>query len=382
VDCALSISHAHLYPTHFHVRPAVTTPLLLPPRDTARAPAPGPDRSTDVRPELLALLVCPRCAGALRRRDGADRQVLHCRACDVVAPIKEGIPRFVGALLRPDERLTGLAAHTQASFGYEWTYFHHWDDSGETSFRDCFATADLARLAGGRVLDVGCGMGRHARQMAAHARQVVAVDFSRAIDQAALNTRPVGNVDCVQADLLQLPFADATFDYVYSLGVLHHLANTETALHGLVAKLKPGGRLRVYLYWKRHGGVGALLRVVNAVRPLTTRLPFRLLRWLCWALSAVLWVAVIVPYRCLLALGARGLSRWPLFVYARYPFRILYNDQFDRFSAPLEKRYEPEDVTALLESAGLRHVRVEPRFGWIAEGVKPLGWPPRDAAGV
>jgi len=336
-------------------------------------------KQDDARPELLTLLVCPRCRGALQSEDLADRQALRCRPCGVLAPIRGGIPRFVGVPPQPDERLTGLAARTQASFGYEWTYFHQWRDSGETSFRDCFATADLAGLADARVLDAGCGMGRHARQMAAHARQVVAVDFSRAIEQAALNTRPVGNVDCVQADLLQLPFADATFDYVYSLGVLHHLADTEAALQALVARLKPGGRLRVYLYWKRHGGAGAILRAVNAVRLVTTRLPFQLLRWLCWALSAVLWVALIVPYRCLLRLGARRIRRWPLFVYARYPFRILYNDQFDRFSAPLEKRYESTDVRALLESAGLGDVRVEPRFGWIAEGVKPLESPSHHA---
>jgi SAM-dependent methyltransferase len=276
----------------------------------------------------------------------------------------------------PDDEIARLAARTRASFGYEWTHFHRWQDSGEISFRDCFQTADLAALGGSRVLDAGCGMGRHARQMAAHVRHVVAVDFSRAIEQAAINTRGAGRVDCVQADLLRLPFADGTFDYVYCLGVLHHLGNTETAVRALVAQVKPGGRLRVYLYWKRHGGAGAILRLVSAVRPVTTHLPFRLLRWLCWMLSAVLWCAVILPYRLLAAAGVRGLDNWPLFVYARYPFRILYNDQFDRFSAPLEKRYDAEEVTALLASAGLQDVRVDPCFGWIAEGVKPAGQGP------
>jgi SAM-dependent methyltransferase len=274
---------------------------------------------------------------------------------------------------RPDDRAARLAARTQASFGYEWMHFHRWHDSAETSFRDYFETADLAALREARVLDAGCGMGRHAREMAAHARRVTAVDFSRAIDQAALNTRAVGNVDCVRADLLRLPFADATFDYVYSLGVLHHLDNTDTALRGLVAALKPGGRLRVYLYWRRHGAAGALLAIVNAVRPVTTRLPFGLLRRLCWLFSAALWLAVILPYRLLAAVGVRHMDNWPLFVYTRYPFRILHNDQFDRFSAPLEKRYDPEEVSALLEAAGLRDVQVHPCTGWVAEGVKPVG---------
>jgi ubiquinone/menaquinone biosynthesis C-methylase UbiE len=71
--------------------------------------------------------------------------------------------------------------------------------------------------------------------MAAHAQHVVAVDFSRAIEQVMINTRG-GAVDCVQADVLRLPFADGTFDYAYSLGVLHHLGNTETAVRSLVAR--------------------------------------------------------------------------------------------------------------------------------------------------
>jgi SAM-dependent methyltransferase len=288
-----------------------------------------------------------------------------------VVPVRLGIPRFTENLgNRPADDVARLAARTQASFGYEWTYFHRWSDSGEVSFRDYFDTADLSGARDGLVLDAGCGMGRSARLMAAHARHVIAVDFSRAIDQAAINTRDVGNVDCVQADLLRLPFPDGRFDYIYSLGVLHHLGNTETAVRALVAKLKPGGRLRVYLYWKRHGWTGSVLRLVNGARPLTTRLPFWLLRWICWTLSVVLWLTVILPYRLLLSLGVRGNVDWPLFVYAKYPFRILYNDQFDRFSAPLEKRYDPEEVTALLESAGLRDVRVEARFGWIAEGTR------------
>jgi hypothetical protein len=49
----------------------------------------------------------------------------------------------------------------------------------------------------------------------------------------------------------------------------------------------------------------------------------------------------------------------------------LYNDQFDRFSAPIEKRYDPDDVRRLLEAAGLCSVTVQACFGWIADGIKP-----------
>jgi SAM-dependent methyltransferase len=314
---------------------------------------------------LLSLLVCPSCSSCLRHDPAAGRESLTCGSCGQRVPIVNGIPRFVDRIEDP------LARRTQASFGYEWTHFKDWRNSGEINFSDYFAGVDLRSLNNAVVLDAGCGMGRHARQIAPHARQVVAVDFSEAIDQAARNVEGQPNVDCVQADLLALPLADSSCDFVYSLGVLHHLAETEKAIAGLVRKLRPGGRLRIYLYWKRHGWSGMLLQMVTAARRITTRLPFPLLRALCWLLSAGLFVLVTLPYRALSKLGVRWHRDWPLFVYAKYPFAVLYNDQFDRFSAPIEKRYDPDEVQRLLEGAGLRDVCIRRSFGWIADGIKP-----------
>jgi len=317
--------------------------------------------------ELLSALRCPSCAGTLACEGPADTpSMLRCTTCDLRVPVADGIPRFVR------EPQDDLARRTQASFGYEWTHFNDWRESGETNFSDYFAGFDLSRLHDSLVLDGGCGMGRHARQIAPFARHVIAMDFSRAIDQAAKNSADRPNVSCIQADLLRIPLGDGLFDFVYSLGVLHHLRETNQALQGLVGKLKPGGRLRVYLYWKRHGWKGWLLALVTVARRVTVHLPFPVLRALCWLLSLVLFAVVIVPYRLLSAVGVRRHESWPLFVYTKYPFGVLYNDQFDRFSAPLEKRYDPDEVRELLRAVGLTDVQVRPCFGWIADGKKPL----------
>lgn len=316
--------------------------------------------------DLMTLLRCPRCGATLgmsSRTAGSDR--LTCRGCGEGYPVTNGIPRFVD--VPEDDR----ARRTQASFGYEWTHFNDWRQSGVTNFDDYFQGFDLKSLGSSVVLDAGCGMGRHARQVAPLAKRLVAMDFSRAIDQAARNTADVPHVSCVQADLLSLPFADRSFDVVYSIGVLHHLEHTEEALRGLVRKMKPGGRLRIYLYWKRHGWKGRLLDVVTAARRITTRMPFPALRACCRVLSVGLFGGVVLPYRVLSAAGVRGIEDWPLFVYSKYPFNVLYNDQFDRFSAPIEKRYDADEVVQILERAGLVDVTVRPCFGWIADGIRP-----------
>jgi SAM-dependent methyltransferase len=314
----------------------------------------------------LPLLRCPGCASALQIEENppAGQVQLACAGCGRRVPVRGGIPRFAET---PSD---DLARRTQASFGYEWTQFDDWQPSGEVNFQDYFAGLDLDALKHARVLDAGCGMGRHARQLAAYCERILAVDFSQAIEAAARNVSDLPNVTCVQGDITALPVADEGFDFVYSMGVVHHLADTEAAVQGLVKKLRPGGRLRLYLYWKREGWTGRLLDVVGAARRITTRLPFPLLKAICWLLSVLLYAGVVLPYRALAAMGVGTSERWPLFVYTKYPFRILYNDQFDRFSAPLEKRYSEAEARSLLESAGLRDVRSRPMFGWVVDGVR------------
>jgi len=330
---------------------------MLPPSGVADA---GPRYSA----ALLSLLACPKCSSRLR---GEDARELVCASCGSRYPIVNGIPRFVAVAD------TDTGRRTQESFGYEWTEFNDPGPSGETNFQDYFAEFDTASLAGKTVLDAGCGMGRHARKLAHYAGRLVAADFSAAIDQAARNTASIPNVHCIQADLTRLPLRDEAFDFVYSLGVLHHIADTGGTLKALVQKLKPGGRIRVYLYWKRTGLVGLLVALVSAARLVTTRLPFSLLKLLCLAVSAALWIAVLTPYRTATALGLTGIETWPLLVYTKYPFNALYNDQFDRFSAPLEKRYSPAEVRALLASTGLENISVRSCYGWIADGTRPAG---------
>ena len=325
-----------------------------------------PEASPDA-PKLalaLPLLRCARCGGTLDARTDGTAAYLECAQCRDRVPVRGGIPRFV------ETPADDLARRTQASFGYEWTHFDDWQPSGSTNFQDYFHGIELGSLREARVLDGGCGMGRHARQLAAHCRMILAVDFSQAVEAAARNFRDLPNVAVVQGDLEALPVADGAFDFVYSMGVVHHLADTEGVVRSLARKLRPGGRLRLYLYWKRKGWTGWALNLVSAARRVTTRLPFPVLRGLCWLLSVVLFAAVVVPYRVLRRIGIPIKDSWPLVVYTKYPFTVLYNDQFDRFSAPLEKRYSEPEARRLLEQAGLRDVRTQAMFGWLVDGIR------------
>jgi SAM-dependent methyltransferase len=309
---------------------------------------------------LQSVLCCPACAEKM----AIEQAALACTNCGRRVPIRDGVPTFV------EDAADEIGRRTQSSFGYEWQEFADWRPSGQQNFESYFIGCDLDALAHADVLDAGCGMGRHARFMAQRVARLIALDFSAAVESARQNLREFENVACVRADLRRLPFAPATFDFIYSLGVVHHIADTDEAVRALADKLRPGGRLRIYVYWARQGASGWLLRLVAAARTITTRMPFPLLRVACRALSAALWVGIVGPYRALGAMGV-DVSRWPLSVYTKYPFNVLYNDQFDRFSAPIEKRYTAQSAHKLLADAGLTDISVRECFGWVAEGRKP-----------
>jgi hypothetical protein len=91
---------------------------------------------------------------------------------------------------------------------------------------------------------------------------------------------------------------------------------------------------------------------------------------LCVPLAALLAVTIVWPYRTLRSIPRlrRVADCFPLKAYADYPFGVLVTDQFDRFSAPIERRYERTGVAEMLERVGLRDVRVLSNHGWVGDG--------------
>ena len=119
-------------------------------------------------------------------------------------------------------------------------------------------TVDFAKFpiaAGERVLDLGCGFGRHAFEAYRRGAHVVAVDRSEEeVSQvtamframAAEGEGPRDNVArSVQADLLALPFPDASFDVVMASEVLEHIPADDLAMAEIARVVRPGGRVAV-----------------------------------------------------------------------------------------------------------------------------------------
>jgi 2-polyprenyl-3-methyl-5-hydroxy-6-metoxy-1,4-benzoquinol methylase len=336
--------------------------------------------------EMLKTLRCPACGGSLRRSDARDpaeaEYSLECVECSELFPVLHGIPR----MLSPEMRVALLSEEeaelsddpqikTARSFGYEWTKFSEMYGEWEVGFRAYMQPHDPEFFRGKKVLDAGCGSGRFAYYAAKFGAEVWAIDLGSAVEVARRNTEAAGKVQVVQADLHRPPFAPESFDFIYSLGVLHHLPDPEAAFQNLLRYLKPAGQIQIYLYWKpeRQPVKRALLSIVRAARQLTTRLPHEVVHGLSYPATAAAFLLFVWPYRILKKIpGLQSLAeKFPMKQYASLPFRVCLNDQLDRFSAPIENRYTKAEVHNWLSTANLADIAIYPNYGWVGTGRKP-----------
>ncbi len=217
--------------------------------------------------EFLDLLRCPRCRAGLR----CDADELVCEACGARFPVIGGVPRLAGE------------SYVE-SFGRQWNRY----DVARTEEDDAtFQVKTGARpdaLAGKLVLDAGCGGGRYARLLGDRGARVLGVDLSSAVNKAAELCAGLDNVQIAQADLLDLPVAENAFDLVFSIGVLHHSPDPRRAFAQIARRVKPGGRLAVWLY-RRNTPPQEWLN--SGLRALTTRVPPRVLEPLCAGLGVL-----------------------------------------------------------------------------------------------
>ena len=184
------------------------------------------------------------------------RNVLRDTAGPDEWPLVNGVPRFVSS------------AHLE-SFARQWNRYEVAHDDEDRATFVAKTGVRLDELSGLRVLDAGCGGGRYCKVVGEAGGIVTGADHSTAVDKAASLCAHLPNVRFVQADLKRLPLEPASFDLVFSIGVLHHDVATRPAFDAIAEFVRPGGRLAVWLYRKNQWWQE---RLNTALRSRTTRM--------------------------------------------------------------------------------------------------------------
>jgi 2-polyprenyl-3-methyl-5-hydroxy-6-metoxy-1,4-benzoquinol methylase/uncharacterized protein YbaR (Trm112 family) len=326
-----------------------------------------------MNPDLVRLLRCPATSQSLHLEqvvtpDGKTAQQFVSEDGMHRYPIVDGIPRFVPASNYAD------------NFGMQWNRFRKTQldsHSGQPISADRYWKAtgwNPLEMKGKWVLDVGCGAGRFAEIALGTGANVVALDYSSAVDACKANLGSHPNLYVVQGDIYALPFACEQFDFVYSLGVLQHTPNVEAAFVALPPMVKRGGRLCVDYYWKR---LRTLMHAKYLFRPFTKGMAqgrlFALLEHLVPAMLATSRILGGVPlvgrvlkrivpvadYTGIFPLSEQQLQEWALL------------DTFDMLAPAYDSPQTTETAGKLFHEAGFENVEVLHAGHLVARGRKP-----------
>jgi len=265
-----------------------------------------------------------------------------------------------------------------AGFGDEWSRF---DQSALSEselaamFDNYFSIFPWDKLPENAVgFDLGCGSGRWARLVAPRVGTLHLIDPSDAIEVARRNLAGQANCTFYRAGVDAIPLEDYSCDLGYSLGVLHHIEDTEGGLRNCVAKLKPGAPFLLYLYYRfdnRPAWFRAIWKISDVIRRGISKLPHSLR----YAVSQLVALLVYFPLaRTALILEKLGLNvaSFPLSQYRNNSFYTMRTDALDRFGTQLEKRYTKAEMTDLMKRCGLDNITFSTTSFWTAVGFKKI----------
>ena len=234
-----------------------------------------------MKKENIELLVCPQTIESLKfvpEKNNEHNGFLVNESNSCKYQVINSIPRFVPQSNYAD------------NFGMQWNNFPKTQldsYSGQSISSERFWGSTNWRkksMKNKLVLDVGCGSGRFAEIALSSGATVVAIDYSSAVDACWDNLKSNPNFFVIQANIYNLPFAENSFDYIYSLGVLQHTPDVKKAFDALPKLLKNNGKICVDFYEK---SFKSSLLPNYWLRPFTKNIDNKKL---------FKWLTVIVPY--------------------------------------------------------------------------------------
>ncbi len=262
-------------------------------------------------------------------------------------------------------------------FGNEWTLYDQ-DiikiNEKKEIFDDYFYKFPFKLINKDSVgCDIGCGTGRWAFFFAPKVKKIYCIEPSNAINVAKSNLSKFNNVVYLKEKISELSLKKNSMDFGYSLGVLHHINDTENALKIIVSKLKKNAPFLLYLYYNFENKpfhFKLIFYFVNKLRLLISKFPFKYKKLICNIIAIFIYFPLSRISK-LLKIIKIPTSFIPLNYYSDKSLYIMRNDSLDRFGTKLEKRYSKNDIKKLMEDAGLQNITFNSGSPfWVSLGYK------------
>jgi len=252
-------------------------------------------------------------------------------------------------------------------FGFEWKKYNSIKPEYEQQYKDQFLnwTYPLASdfYKDKTILDAGCGMGRNSFWcLKWGAKELFACDHDeRSVEAARETLKEFNNVHILEADLENLSWQEK-FDFVFSIGVIHHTRNDKKSVSELYKALKPNGEILLWVY--SSVGFENILKILNPVRKnFTSKLPLPLLHFITYFIT--------VPFYVYLKLFKQKRDYFKQL--KTFSFSHVHSILFDQLLPPIARYYNKDEAYSLLSSNNFRHIEIyQPpnNNGWIVRGIK------------
>ena len=276
---------------------------------------------------------------------------------DVIIVLKSHqIPRNISekiqCLTRDDEIPPPIAKDIQYTFGEEWKKYNKILPQHHDEFKLYFDLIDLQSLESKLICDLGCGIGRWSYFLKDIAKEMVLIDFSESIFEARKNLSGSDNMIFIMADILDLPFQDDVFDFVFCLGVLHHIPLPALQSVRKLSNLAP--QFLVYLYYaldNRGAFYKLIFYFINLIRNLTSKINSAFVRSILT--EVFMWLLYIPPIIIGKILSIFGINNSKILFHSFYGHMNLgriRQDVYDRFFTSIEQRVSKKEIYKLSDT--------------------------------
>ncbi|MBL08981.1 MAG: SAM-dependent methyltransferase [Acidiferrobacteraceae bacterium] len=266
---------------------------------------------------------------------------------------------------------------TVNGFGDEWSRFDQSelsDQERKTIFEAYFSIFPWHVLPeSAKGMDVGCGSGRWAKLVAPKVGILHCIEPSDALKVARKNLSKNINCRFHQASVDSIPIEDSSLDFGYSLGVLHHIPDTQAGIESCVRKLKPGAPLLIYLYYafdNKPSWFSTLWVMSDLIRKIISRFPYGL-RYLVTQLIAFVVYFPMAKLSWVLEKIGVNVDFFPLSVYRKLSFYTMRTDALDRFGTRFERRFTRQQIQNMMKQSGLERIEFSSKLPfWCAVGYR------------